>query len=261
MPAPFDGIAGQYDHDFSYTLVGKAQRDIVWQITEKYLPKNPVNILEINCGTGVDALWLANKGHQVVATDASAAMLAETVAKTKNITQVSTCLWDLTQALPAPIGKQDVVFSNFGGLNCLGKEQLSALFRKIDSTLNAGGVTVLVIMGRFCLMESLYFLLTGKWGSIFRRTKKQVVSLSPIDNVETYYYTPHEIKNMLPDHWKCISVQAVGTVIPPSYLNPICVKYPRIFSLLVRLDRICRKLPFAAYASDHYCMVIEKQHT
>ncbi len=66
----------------------------------------------------------------------------------------------------------DLVFSNFGGLNCLSLQQLSALAPHIDTALKPGGYFVAVVMGRFCWWETLYFLLKGKWASAFRRSKE-----------------------------------------------------------------------------------------
>ena len=73
MDNSFDPVADLYDEIFSNTRIGKAQRDIVW----KYLRKKNLinkNILELNCGTGVDAIHLA-QNNRVTATDASEAML------------------------------------------------------------------------------------------------------------------------------------------------------------------------------------------
>ncbi len=76
MQQAFDTIAEEYDTSFTNSIIGNAQREIVWSYLEKTLPKNKnLNILELNCGTGEDALWFAKKGHKVLATDISEKML------------------------------------------------------------------------------------------------------------------------------------------------------------------------------------------
>src|SRR5262245_44859612 len=80
--APFDVLAAGYDSSFSQSLTGQAQRDVSRLWLQKFLLyKGPLRILEINCGTGDDALWLASLGHYVVATDQSARMIGEATQK------------------------------------------------------------------------------------------------------------------------------------------------------------------------------------
>ena len=77
MPrAPFDTIASIYDDQFTDTRTGYLQRQLVYLHLEKILKQNkPKRILELNCGTGADAIWLTQKGFEVVATDISADMV------------------------------------------------------------------------------------------------------------------------------------------------------------------------------------------
>ena len=64
----FDAAAANYDEDFTYSLIGIEVRKII----HKYLAKNIASgshILEINCGSGEDAFFLAGLGCKVMATD------------------------------------------------------------------------------------------------------------------------------------------------------------------------------------------------
>ncbi|HET7841684.1 MAG TPA: methyltransferase domain-containing protein, partial [Terriglobia bacterium] len=74
-PAAFDALAESYDDAFTNTLIGRAQRACVWGEIDRHF-KPAQTILEINCGTGVDALHLAERGVRVVACDASPGMIA-----------------------------------------------------------------------------------------------------------------------------------------------------------------------------------------
>ena len=51
------------------------QRDAVWKILTNTFNAND-NILELNCGTGEDAIFLAGRGVSVFACDASQQMIA-----------------------------------------------------------------------------------------------------------------------------------------------------------------------------------------
>ena len=86
-------------------------------------------VLEMNCGTGEDALWLAHRGVQVLATDASPAMLR--VAESKLAAspgsapaQLARLAWEELGTFEA--GPFDGVLSNFGGLNCVGDLRAAA---------------------------------------------------------------------------------------------------------------------------------------
>ena len=79
--ALFDAAADTYDETFVNTNVGKLQRARVWNYLDSILPDKPLHILELNCGTGKDAVWFADKGHNVTATDISDKMLE--IAKNK----------------------------------------------------------------------------------------------------------------------------------------------------------------------------------
>ena len=71
---PFDAVADEYDGRFTTSLIGRAQRESVWLEMDR-LFRPGQRILEINCGTGVDALHLDALGIHVVACDASAKMV------------------------------------------------------------------------------------------------------------------------------------------------------------------------------------------
>ena len=121
--AEFDKIAHNYDDGFSNTVLGKMQRQIVWDYLAKNINiKKSLNILELNCGTGEDALWLASKGHKVVATDISENMIRVAKNKAKSSTfgkNISFSILDISSPDTFPTEtKFDIIFSNFGGLCC-----------------------------------------------------------------------------------------------------------------------------------------------
>ena len=70
----FDSLAAKYDDLFTRSMIGRAQRGVVWDaLIDTFEPGS--HILELNCGTGEDALFLAGHDISVLACDASAHMI------------------------------------------------------------------------------------------------------------------------------------------------------------------------------------------
>lgn len=72
--APFDAVADTYDETFTESVIGKVQRRAVWREIDRAFFAGQ-RILELNCGTGVDAARLAGRGIAVWACDQSSRML------------------------------------------------------------------------------------------------------------------------------------------------------------------------------------------
>ncbi len=109
-------------------------------------------VLEMNCGTGEDALWLARRGVQVLATDVSPAMLE---AARKKLAATPDCAlarfhrlaWEELETLNE--GPFDGMLSNFGGLNCVG--DLRGAARDLAAKLRPHAVAIYASWGRSCL--------------------------------------------------------------------------------------------------------------
>src|ERR1051326_4126875 len=71
---PFDAVAESYDDTFTKSKIGRAQRSAVWRELEKIFFHGD-RVLEIGCGTGIDACFLANRGVSVLACDSSPRMV------------------------------------------------------------------------------------------------------------------------------------------------------------------------------------------
>jgi len=162
MATSFDKAAENYDETFTHTQIGKMQRDLVYTELSKHLTAVQ-NLLEINCGTGEDAIWLAQQNLTVTATDISPKMIE--VAKAKgNFHNLNFKTADIN--LLATIFEAetfDLVFSNFGGLNCLSKSELEKFFKNAQDLLSENGKLILVIMPKNTLWEQFYFLTKAKF--------------------------------------------------------------------------------------------------
>lgn len=263
MQTPFDKIAPVYDELFTNTAIGKMQRNIICKYLDESLSTNQqLNILELNCGTGEDAVYFAKKGFTVVATDVSDEMLKITEEKINNFglrNYITTKKLDLTN--PSDFNfeqKFDLVFSNFGGLNCIDKESLKNLSIVISNILNDRGRIIFVIMPKFSLWESFYFLMKIKIDKIFRRasTKPLNANLNG-GNVQTFYYSPKEIANIFGNKFKVQNIKPVGFFIPPSFLNKFFLTKKKALRMLDAFEKPVSKISFLAKFSDHFLIDME----
>src|SRR5688572_23347635 len=134
MAAPFDHIAPTYDSAFTQSAIGQLQRKHVWNYLEKITPElGGLEILELNCGTGEDAMLFSEKGFNIVATDVSEEMLRVTQQKAHRYSlqnKITSHYLDLESFDETVFDKKfDLIFSNFGGLNCIHPDSFKILLQ------------------------------------------------------------------------------------------------------------------------------------
>jgi len=263
MTEPFDKAAPGYDSRFTFSESGRRQRQVIWNYLESdsYF-HSPKVILEVNCGTGEDAIRLATKGHSVVATDSSEAMLEE--ARKKDRGKMDTPpqflkLDMLSNEWHWPDGTFDVVLSNFAGLNCFSPDQLPKIFYKIHRLLKPGGRMILVLFGKYCANEVLYFLLKGNATAASRRWsgRPAIVDVEG-SQVPVYYHSPKEITEMLPG-FRLRKKFAVGLFLPPSYLEEKFRKHPNLAIFSGAMEKIAGRSGLFAGMGDHILLDFEKR--
>lgn len=263
MAAPFDHIASTYDSVFTSSVIGQLQRKSVWTYIEGIMPElNGFEMLELNCGTGEDAVLFGERGFNIMATDISEEMLKITQKKAEQYSmqhRISSHYLDLDSFDETIFDKKfDLVFSNFGGLNCINPDSLKKLLNNIPQILNPGGRFVGVIMPKFCAWETVFFLLRLQFKKAFRRlTSQEVITDLQGVTMKTWYYHPSEIKKWSKNKFKLVSIKPVGIAIPPSYLE-------KFFSLkkrwLMQLDNIEKKLcksSLLSGMSDHFVIDLQ----
>lgn len=257
----FDGYASGYDAHFSASRTGKMQRDRVWELLSAFSPVNSPEVLELNGGTGEDAAWFAQKGFRIVSTDLSAAMV-ETMQKKFVDTGLKgeTIKADLRTVPQQFAGRKfNLVFSDFGGLNCLSPEELKTFAHELKTLLQPNGQLVFVIMGRNCRWERFYFKRKGKTAEANRRRSKEAVMASIGGHTfPVWYYSPEEFYSFFEKDFSFIKKKPVGLFIPPSYLESWFVKRPALLSLL----GLCEKLfsfSFCSDLADHYYLEMKSR--
>jgi ubiquinone/menaquinone biosynthesis C-methylase UbiE len=262
-PTAFDGIAADYDAQFTYTCVGREQRGAVHHYLNAILKAKPIgNALELNGGTGEDALWLAKQGIAVTCTDVSPQMVAQMERKShlsRQDDKVTALVAGFDEIHQLPAGPYDLVFSNFGGLNCVPPSDLRDVAQDISGLTQAGSRVVIVMISNNCLLESLYFVSKFKFREAFRRWKgKAVTWLDNEHSQMTWYPSRRRLIKAFGPQWKVRAVRPIGMWVPPSYLEPFVQRHPALFSRLCKWDQSARDIALAARFSDHFLIDFER---
>ena len=260
--AAFDGVAAVYDRDFTDTAIGRLQRDLVWELLDGWFRAGD-RVLELGCGTGEDAVWMAERGIKVLATDASDSMLEQAEAKAGAAgvaERVRSQRLDLAKIADEarPAGAPfDGVLSNFGALNCLADRR--PLARRLADWVRPGGRVVVVVMGRVCMWEILWFTLRMRPRKAFRRfAQGRNAGVGGGHTVPVWYPGPGRLTKDFSPYFKAVHTRAIGALVPSPDLAPLFDKRP---GLLARLARIERPLaPALAWMADHYLVCLERCH-
>ena len=84
----FDPLAADYDEAFTRSPIACYLRGRVHQRLQTHFPAG-AHVLELGCGTGEDARFLAERRVSVLATDSSPAMLADAEAKNMGYSSIT----------------------------------------------------------------------------------------------------------------------------------------------------------------------------
>lgn len=258
--AAFDSLAAEYDSSFSTTRLGCQLREIVWKQFEGKMLSGKY-ILELNCGTGEDAIWLAKRGCKVLATDISSSMLniaARKVESNELANRIEFHVLDLAKPeLEINNEKFDYVLSNFGGLNCV--EDLNPIASYLAERVKSGGQIILVFMGKWCLWELLWHGLQGKSAVAFRRFQKAGVTVKFGENdLHVWYPSVQEVRKGFEKFFKLKKITGLGVFLPPTYLEKFIEKHQSFWSLLTVLEQKSANLFPFKYFADHLIFEFER---
>jgi SAM-dependent methyltransferase len=266
--APFDALAARYDETFTSSKIGRAQRTSVWKELAKAF--NPGDrTLEIGCGTGVDACFLARRGVRVIACDCSSRMIDVTVRRVqekgvqKLVTPLVLRAEDIA-TLPGTLsGKEllDGVFSNFGVLNCIEDPRRLAL--DLAALVKPGAAALLCWMGPCCLWEMFWYLTQGQPAKAFRRVHRDGVTAKLADGafVRVRYPSVRFLARAFAPEFRLTAIKGIGVAVPPSYVETWAQRHPRLLHLCERADSVMGRCPGIRLLADHVLVRLQRADT
>jgi SAM-dependent methyltransferase len=275
-PSPFDSMAAGYDSGFTESQIGALMRQAVWRrLDARFRPGD--RVLELNCGTGEDAIYLARRGVRVLATDIAPAMLD--VARAKVARAGLADLVEVQQLAIEELRRKkeegrmpeeardsfsvlhssfsipfDGALSNFGGLNCVA--DLPSVAAGLASCLRPGAVALLCVMGPLVPWEWAWYLRRGQPAKAFRRLRRGGVAWR---GLTIRYPSIGALRRAFAPWFRMRRASAVGALLPPSYAEGWAVRRPRLLGRLSRWERRFETWPPLPWLADHYLLELERQ--
>jgi len=261
--AVFDAVAPKYDSIWTSGIIGTLQRDQVWREIQSIFHTGE-HVLEIGCGTGVDAVHLAKMGVRVHATDVSARMIS--VARERiqregfgdRITLEHRAVQDLQEFSRS--NTFDGAFSNFGVFNCIHDHHDISL--NLAKMVRQGGKVVICNMNHFSLWETVWYLSHARPDKAFRRLRAGkrglVTSIRTDLLMRVFYPSIREMKSNYQKYFRLTSLYGIGVFVPPSFMENWVSRKPRFLAKLDLLDRNLRGWPILRVIGDHILLVFTR---
>jgi SAM-dependent methyltransferase len=241
----FDAESRVYDQGFGRNPVGLVFRH-VFQERLRVLFQPGSRVLDLGCGTGEDAVFLAGRGVRVHAIDPAPGMIERTRGKAREAgLPLPALVAEVREAeevggLPGPF---DGAFSNFGALNCA---DLARVGEGLAAVLRPGAPVILSFMGPSPLPGTLNRLLTGRG----ERRGSRNPRVAGID-VPTRYPTPGEVRGLLGPAFLWRDAFALGVLLPDPSHAPWVQEHPQSFGFLAAVEGRVRRWPPLRDLGDH----------
>lgn len=232
-------------------------REKVYAHVMRHIPRG-ARILELNAGTGTDAVQLALRGYFVHATDIAPGMLSRLREKVDKfglhdrITMEELSFLSLENTQSAPF---DAVFSDLGGLNCV--PDLSPVIQQLPRVLKPGGVITWVLMPHICLWE-MAEVFRGNFSLAFRRFSRGRVraNLEGL-NFDVYYFSPRQVVGWFENDFELISLEGLSVITPTAESKNFAKWHPGLYRALSWLDdRLSPHWPWYGWG-DFYILTMK----
>ncbi len=263
--AGFSAVAPIYDLETETNpIVRWARRQTLRRLTRLFAAGDLV--LELGCGTGVEATALAKAGVRVAATDVAPGMLAVAHARIRKagmqdrVSLRQLAAGDLAELLRIyETGSFAGAYSSFGPLNC--EPDLPKVAAGLHALLRPHGRVVIMAINRFHPFEFAWYAVHGDLRRATRRWSgyaEGTVSPNLPDRVPTYYHTPRAFARAFAPNFRLVRYHAVLLLLPPPYLAHLLERYPRLFRAGARLERRIAAWPVLRGLGDHFVLELER---
>jgi ubiquinone/menaquinone biosynthesis C-methylase UbiE len=257
----FDSVAADYDGPRGNNELIQRMRSEMWRWLDRVFSPGD-RLIDLGCGTGLDAVHLASLGYQITATDWSPQMVQRTSdrAQSENVAKrvraVNVGAHELQRL--AETGTYNGAYSNLGPLNCV--PDLADVSQECARLLQPGGALVFTVIGRLCPWELAHYVRLGRWARAKVRFARNVVPVGMNNHtIWTRYYAPREFYRAFRSHFTLEHYRGVCVFAPPPYLTWLGESHPRLHERLWRIDRRTAGWPVLREFGDHFLIVMRRR--
>ncbi len=254
----FDSIAPRFDAELENEITVVLRRR-VYSVVESLVDKG-ASIIDINCGTGIDAMYFAKQGNRVTAIDVSTGMISEANRKMGTFARDNPrfLVGSFERLSPDALPPADLTFSNFGGLDCT--NDLSLVAEGVAAITKPGGYFVGVIMPRFSLWESLAYLLRGQFLHSIRRFKAHTPATGFGQNsFPVRYYSPRQVRLVFKKYFSLKGIIGLNIVSPTPQSVGFVRRHPHLTKVLRRVEGLIESVPPLRSFGDHYIIILQRR--
>ena len=232
-------------------------RNKVYSHVLRHVPRG-ARILELNAGTGTDAVELAQRGYFVHATDIAPGMLnrlpekLERLGLQDRVTMEELSFLSLEEVQGAPF---DAVFSDLGGLNCI--PDLTPVIQQLPKILRPGGTVTWVLMPHICLWEFAE-VFRGNFSLAFRRLSRGRVR-AQLEGLQfdVYYFSARQAIRWFGDNFEVLALEGLSVLTPTAESKNFARRNPRLYRSLSWLDdRLSPHWPWKGWG-DFYILTMK----
>jgi SAM-dependent methyltransferase len=216
-------------------------------------------VLDVGCGTGIDAIALARFGVQVVGVDGSAGMIQRLQRKLAadrlgNLVEARVlAIQDLGRLHDAPF---DGLISAFASLSSL--PDLAGFAADAARLVRPGGRVVLHLLNRFSLWEWLGYLARHNWRAAWnvgRQTSRTfVIGGQPVSH--WLYFADDAYRRFFSNAFARRAAYGLGALRPPHTVRRIPLP---LVNALERLDVRLGGLPLLRNAGRFFVLDLERR--
>jgi SAM-dependent methyltransferase len=258
--AAFDSVAADYDGPRGNNALVQDMREEMWRwLDTTFAPSS--RLIDLGCGTGLDAVRMARLGHSVTATDWSPRMIARTAdrARGESVADRVSALAIGAHELERLEGSAefDGAYSNLGALNCI--PDLAPLAAACARLLKPQGALLFTVIGRLCPWEIAHYARRARWSRLAVRFARGIVPVGMNGHtIWTRYYTPREFyrpfeRDLQLEHYRGLCLFA-----PPPYLAGVR-EARSMYQRLWRIDRRAAGWPVLRSMGDHFLILLRKR--
>jgi ubiquinone/menaquinone biosynthesis C-methylase UbiE len=255
----FDSVAADYDGPRGNNELIQRMRVTLWDTVSREVPAGR-RLLDLGCGTGIDAFEFASRGYEVVASDWSPQMVERTRARAAaaGLEQRVEAKHVGIHQLDQIDDRFDAVYSNFGPLNCA--PDLNAVATQCERLVRPGGLLIFSVIGRICPWELAYYTSKRRFRRATVRATRGATAVGMNNHtIWTYYYLPREFYRAFADSFSLESYRALSLFMPPPYLVDYYRRHRAGCDRLGKLDDRFGALPVLRNMGDHFLIVMRRR--